>query len=154
FAPDAGPAIAEDAPQRPATRKGAIRVELERRLRTASDADGLKVLVLRAGDFFGPAAPGALSWLVQQGKGHVTSVWSPGPADNGHAYAYLPDPAETMARLVDAEDRLGRYEVFHFRGQWLARNAEFGAAIRRVTRNPQLPIRPFPWVVVWLAAPF
>jgi nucleoside-diphosphate-sugar epimerase len=153
FAPDSGAEIAEDAAQAPATRKGAIRVELERRLRAASD-DGLRVLVLRAGDFFGPAAPGALDWLVMRGKGRVTSVWSPGPADNGHAYAYLPDLAETMARLVDAEDRLGRFEVFHFRGHYLARNAEFGAAMRRVTRNPKLPVRPFPWVVVWAAAPF
>src|ERR1700733_14591479 len=32
FAPDAGPAIGEDAPQVPVTRKGKIRVEMERRL--------------------------------------------------------------------------------------------------------------------------
>jgi nucleoside-diphosphate-sugar epimerase len=153
FAPDAGPAITEDAPQAPATRKGAIRVELERRLRAASD-DGVRVLVLRAGDFFGPASPGALGWLLLHGKDRVTSVFQPGPGDVGHAYAYLPDLAETMARLVDAEHRLARYEVFHFRGQWLAHNAEFGAAMRRVTRNPRLPVRAFPWIVVRLAAPF
>src|SRR5579872_3937316 len=101
FAPDSGPEIPEDAPQAPVTRKGAIRVELERRLRSAAD-DGLRVLVLRAGDFFGPAAPGALDWLVTRGKGRVTGVFQPGPGDVGHAYAYLPDLAETMARLVDA----------------------------------------------------
>jgi nucleoside-diphosphate-sugar epimerase len=153
FAPDAGPAITEDAPQAPATRKGAIRVELERRLRAASD-DGVRVLILRAGDFFGPAAPGALAWLVQHGRGRVTGVFQPGPGDVGHAYAYLPDLAETMAQLADAEDRLARFEVFHFRGQWLAHNAEFGAALRRVTRDPHLPVRGFPWIVVRLAAPF
>ena len=153
FAPDAGPAIAEDAPQRPATRKGAIRAEVERRLRAASEG-GLKVLIVRAGDFFGPAAPGALSWLAQRARGRVTGVFQPGPGEVGHAYAYLPDLAETMARLVDAEDRLGRYEVFHFRGQWVDGNAKFGQAIRRVTGNPKLPIRAFPWPVAWLAAPF
>lgn len=153
FAPDAGPAIAEDAPQAPATRKGAIRVELERRLRAASE-DGLRVLVLRAGDFFGPAAPGALDWLVQRAKGRVTGVFQPGPGGVGHAYAYLPDLAETMARLADAEDRLGRYEVFHFRGYWVDGNAKFGEAMRRVTGNPKLPVRRFPWIVVWAAAPF
>jgi nucleoside-diphosphate-sugar epimerase len=153
FAPEAGASIAEDFPQLPATRKGAIRVEVERRLRKASD-DGLKVLLLRAGDFFGPAAPGVLDWLVSHSKGRVTQVWSPGPADNGHAYAYLPDLAETMARLVDQEDRFGRFEVFHFRGHYLDRNAAFGEAMRRVTGNPKLPVRPFPWIVVWAAAPF
>jgi len=153
FAPDSGAEITEDAPQAPVTRKGAIRVELERRLRAASE-DGVKVLVLRAGDFFGPAAPGALGWLVQHAKGGVTGVFQLGPGDVGHAYAYLPNLAETMARLVGAEERLGRYEVFHFRGHYLARNAELGAAMRRVTRNPKLPVRPFPWIVVWAAAPF
>ncbi len=114
----------------------------------------MKVLILRAGDFFGPASPGALGWLVQQGKERVTGVFLPGPGDVGHAYAYLPDVAETMARLVDAEDRLGRFEVFHFRGQWLAHNAAFGEAMRRVTGNARLPVRAFPWIVVRLAAPF
>ena len=153
FAPEAGPAISEDFPQLPATRKGAIRVEVERRLRKASE-DGLKVLLLRAGDFFGPAAPGALAWLVSHSKGRVTQVWSPGPGDNGHAYAYLPDLAETMARLVAEEDRLGRFEAFHFRGHYLERNAAFGEAIRRVTGDSKLPVRAFPWIVVRAAAPF
>jgi len=153
YAPDAGPAIAEDAAQAPVTRKGAIRVEMGRRLRAAAE-DGVKVLILRAGDFFGPATPGALDWLVQHRGGRVTGVFSPGPGDIGHAYAYLPDLAETMARLVEAEDRLGRFETFHFRGHWLGRNAEFGEAIRRVAGNPGLPVRGFPWLVVRLAAPF
>ncbi len=153
FAPDAGAEIGEDAPQNPVTRKGAIRVELERRLRAASD-DGVRVLVLRAGDFFGPASPGALGWLLLHGKDRVTGVFQPGPGAVGHAYAYLPDLGETLARLVDAEDRLGRFEVFHFRGHNLDRNAEFGAAMRRVTGNPKLPVLPFPWIVVRLAAPF
>jgi nucleoside-diphosphate-sugar epimerase len=154
YAPDAGPAIGEDAPQRPATRKGAIRVEMERRLKAASEA-GVKVLILRAGDFFGPAAPNsALSWLTRRRAGRVTGVWMPGPADVGHAFAYMPDLGETLARLADAEDRLAAFEVFHFRGQWLERAAELGESIRRVTGRPDLPISGFPWVVVRLAAPF
>jgi nucleoside-diphosphate-sugar epimerase len=154
YAPDSGPRIAEDAPQAPVTRKGKIRVEMERRLRAASQ-DGVKVLILRAGDFFGPAAPNsALAWLTMRGKDRVTTVFQPGPADVGHAFAYMPDLAETLARLVDAEDRLGAHEVFHVRGQWLERSGELGEAIRRVTGRPGLPIRGFPWVVVYAAAPF
>lgn len=153
YAPDAGPAIAEDAPQLPVTRKGAIRVELERRLREVSERDGVRVLILRAGDFFGPAAPNsALSWLAQKRRGRLTGVYSPGPAP--HAFAYMPDLGETLARLVDAEDRLGPYEVFHFRGQWLADGQALGQALRRAAGDPQLPIRRFPWIVVRLAAPF
>jgi nucleoside-diphosphate-sugar epimerase len=152
FAPDSGAMIGEDAPQRPATRKGAIRVEMERRLRRVSD-EGVKVLILRAGDFFGPAAPNsALAWLTQQSRGRLTGVYSPGPA--AHDFAYMPDLAETLARLVDAEDRLGAFEVFHFRGHWLEDGQVFGQAMRRVVGDAKLPIRNFPWIVVRLGAPF
>jgi nucleoside-diphosphate-sugar epimerase len=154
FAPDSGANIGEDAPQHPVTRKGAIRVELERRLRAAADA-GAKVLVLRAGDFFGPAAPNsALGRLTTRSRGRLTGVYAAGGADVGHLFAYMPDLAETLARLVDAEERLGNFEVFHFRGHWLARSAELGEAIRRVTGRRALPIRGFPWAVVWAASPF
>ncbi|HLY79279.1 MAG TPA: NAD-dependent epimerase/dehydratase family protein [Caulobacteraceae bacterium] len=153
YAPDSGETIGEDAPQVPATRKGAIRVEMERRLRQVSDDDGVKVLILRAGDFFGPAAPNsALAWLAQKSRGRVTGVYTPGPA--AHAFAYMPDLGETLARLVDAEDRLGAYEVFHFRGQWLRDGRELPNAARRVLGRLDLPIRAFPWIVVRLAAPF
>ena len=56
YAPDAGAAIGEDAVQAPVTRKGAIRVEMERLLAEAA-GEGVRSLILRAGDFFGPAAP-------------------------------------------------------------------------------------------------
>ena len=154
FAPDSGPFIAEASPRAPATRKGKIRQAQEDRLREAA-AEGVKVLILRSGDFFGPAAPNsALAWLTTRSKGRLTGVYAPGPANVGHAYAYMPDLAETLARLMDAEDRLADFEVFHFRGHYLAHNAELGAAIRRVTGRPGLPIRPFPYVVVWAVAPF
>jgi nucleoside-diphosphate-sugar epimerase len=153
FAPDAGSAIAEDAPQAPSTRKGAIRAELEYRLRRASE-EGVKVLILRAGDFFGPAAWGALDWLIQRKPGRMTGIYAPGAETVGHAFAYLPDLAETLARLVEAEDRLSTFEVFHFRGQWVDRYGDFVAALRAGARRPDLKVRSFPWFVVRLAAPF
>jgi nucleoside-diphosphate-sugar epimerase len=154
FAPDAGPAIREDAPQAPATRKGAIRVELERRLRAASE-DGLKVLVLRAGDFFGPVAPNsALGWITQRKGARLTGVYRAGPASVGHCFAYMPDLGETLARLVEQEDRLGAYEVFHFRGEWLEQSGALAETIRKVLGRPDLPINAFPWLVVRLASPF
>ncbi len=79
YAPDAGPAITEDAPQAPVTRKGKIRVEMEEMLRLAS-ADGVKVLIVRAGDYFGPAAPNSgLGWLTTRRGGRLTGVYAPAP---------------------------------------------------------------------------
>ena len=152
FAPDAGPSIAEDAPQTPVTRKGKVRVEMEDMLRKAAN-DGARVLVLRAGDFFGPAAPNsALMWLVNRRGGRVTSVYRPGPA--GHAFAYLPDMAETMGRLVERESELADFEVFHFAGHWLERSDALAQSIRRVTSDPAIPLKPFPVPVLYAAAPF
>jgi nucleoside-diphosphate-sugar epimerase len=154
YAPNFGPEIAEDAPQLPVTRKGAIRVAAEHRLRQVA-SEGVRVLILRAGDFFGPAAPNsALSWLVTHSGGRMTGVYQPGPDPVGHAFAYLPDLAETLARLVDAEDRLGVFEQFHFRGHWLARNDDLGQAVRRVAGQPRLSIKAFPWAMVWALSPF
>jgi nucleoside-diphosphate-sugar epimerase len=52
YGPDAFPVLSETSPQNPCSRKGAIRVEMERRLRRASEKDGVRVLILRGGDFF------------------------------------------------------------------------------------------------------
>ena len=154
YAPDGGPLIAEDAPQTPVTRKGKIRVEMEKMLREASTA-GAKVLIVRAGDFIGPAAPNsALSWLVQKGKGRVKSVVAPGPVGVGHAFAYLPDLAETTARLLERESELADFDVFHFKGYWLGEDDDLVCAIRRVTGQPKLRGAAFPWPLLWTLSPF
>ncbi|HWW27924.1 MAG TPA: hypothetical protein VNZ85_18725, partial [Caulobacter sp.] len=61
---------------------------------------------------------------------------------------YLPDLAETMARLLDQADRLAPFEVFHFGGHSLAWG-EMAASVRRVTGRSNLPVKAFPW---WLVA--
>ena len=154
FAPDSGARIAEDHAQRPITRKGKIRVEMERTLRRASEG-GTPVLILRAGDFFGPAAPNSgLGWMTTRSRGKLRSVYAPGPASVGHAWAYLPDMAEATAQLLDREDRLARFDVFHFAGQWMDRADELAASLRRVSGQPKLPIKPFPYPMIYALAPF
>ncbi len=154
FAPDSGAHIAEDAPQAPVTRKGRIRVEMETMLRIAS-VEGARVLIVRAGDYFGPAAPNsALGWQTTRSRGRIRSVYAVGPGDVGHAFAYLPDLGETTARLLDREADLADFDIFHFGGEWLDRADELAASIRRVTGEPKLPVRPFPWAMVYGLSPF
>ncbi len=78
YGPDAFPVLTETSPQHPVTRKGAIRVELERRLLEAS-RQSARVLIVRAGDFFGPKVGN--SWfsqgLVKPGR-PVKTVSNPG----------------------------------------------------------------------------
>jgi nucleoside-diphosphate-sugar epimerase len=153
FGPDAGAVVDESSPQNPTTRKGAVRVEMERMLAAAA-AEGVRSVVVRAGDFLGNA-PG--SWfravMVKPGK-PLRSVTYPGIRDVGHAWAYLPDLAETVVRLAEIEQELDTFEVFHFGGHWIEPGVEICHAVRRAAGRPDLPIRSFPWIAVYLASPF
>ncbi len=84
----------------------------------------------------------------------MRGVFSPGPVKVGHDFAYLPDMAETMARLLDREADLADFETFHFRGHWLARGDEIVASIRRVTGDARIPLLPFPYPLVQALSPF
>lgn len=154
YGPDAFPVLREDSPQRPVTRKGAIRVAMEKRLRDAADY-GVRVLIVRAGDFFGPRTGN--NWfaqgVVKPGK-PLTSIVNPGEPGVGHAWAYLPDLAETMVRLVERQGHGDVFETFHFAGHWDADGTQMAEAICRVAGKPDLPVRRFPWALVWLASPF
>jgi len=154
FGPDALPEPSETSPQHPVTVKGGIRVEMERRLRAASEA-GTPVLIVRAGDFFGARA--ANNWfsqgLVRAGK-PVTAITYPGKTGIGHQWAYLPDVAETMVRLLEVPDRLERFAVFHMEGHWDADGTQMIAAIRNAAGKPDIKVRRLPWLLMRLASPF
>jgi nucleoside-diphosphate-sugar epimerase len=154
YGPDAFPILREDSPQNPLTRKGAIRAEMERRLRVASDS-GVRSLIVRAGDFFGPAAGN--NWfsqgLVKPGQA-VRAINYPGRPGVGHSWAYLPDLAQTMAQLLEREALLAPFETLHFGGHWDADGSEIVASIRRVAGNRGIRVRQFPWPVVTLVSPF
>lgn len=154
FGPDAGPLISETSPQHPMTRKGAIRVEMEQMLKAAAK-EGVRSLVLRAGDYFGPHQPN--SWfkdaMIKPGR-PLRWVSYPGDREVGHAWAYLPDLAETVARLAEIEPSLPAFDIAHFGGHWLGRGGEIVEAVRRVSGRPDLPIRRIPWLLFYLCAPF
>lgn len=154
YGPDAFPDISEDAPQNALTRKGRIRVEMERRLKAAADRGWARVLIVRAGDFFGPRA--ANNWFSQgmvKPGGRPRAIVYPGRPGVGHQWAYLPDVAEVMARLVERDD-LADFAVFHMEGHWDADGTRMTGAVRRALDAPGLPVRRLPWTLMRLAAPF
>ena len=151
YGPDALPLLSEASPQHAVTRKGAIRVAMERRLAEAAER-GTPALVVRAGDFFGPRAGN--HWfsqgLVKPGK-PPRAITAPGAPGVGHQWAYLPDVAETMARLVEARESQG-FATFHMEGHWDADGTAMIAAIRRAVGD-DLPVRRLPWGLMRLAGP-
>lgn len=153
YGADAFPLLREESPQNAPTRKGEIRVELERRMEAAA-RDGVRSLILRCGDFFGPHAGN--NWfaqgVVKPGK-PLSVMHYPGPRELGHAWAYLPDVAATIVALLGAEERLDTFARFHFAGHYVTGEA-LHVAVRRVSGRADLPMRAFPWPLVTLAAPF
>ncbi|AFK53440.1 NAD(P)H-binding protein [Tistrella mobilis] len=153
YGADAYPILTETSPQHPDTAKGAIRTEMERRLERAADS-GVRSIVLRAGDFFGPR-PGN-NWfsqcLVQPG-GPIRRTIHPGRPGIGHQWTYLPDMAATFLRLVAIRDRLSAFTTLHMAGHWDPDGTAMAAAITRVVGRPVRTIH-LPWRLLGLAAPF
>lgn len=150
YGPDVFPVVDEDTPQLPLTRKGAIRVAMEQRLAAATD---VRSLVLRCGDFFGPRTGN--SWFAAMAKPgrRLRGLVYPGRHNLPHAWAYLPDVGETVARLLERERELERFARFHFAGHFVDGDTLLAAA-RHATGNAALPLRTFPWWLASLAAPF
>ena len=155
FAPDTFPLVAEDAPQKPLTRKGRIRVAMEKRLEEVA-AEGTQVIIVRAGDFFGPRSS-ANNWfgagIAKPGK-PLRSVAYPGNHKVGHDWAYLPDLAETIMQLIERADELPAFARFHFEGHWFDEGVEIARATARVAGIFDTRIKSLPWWAIYLAAPF
>jgi nucleoside-diphosphate-sugar epimerase len=151
FDPVLVPVVDAGSPQAPTTRKGVIRVRLEQLLEEA--APTVPCLILRAGDFFGPGA--RASWfsqaMVPAGR-PVRRLLNPA-VGAGHSWAYLPDLAETFVRLMNASDRLERFERVQFAGYCDVSGRGMTDAVRRALGR-EVPVRAFPWWVMRLLAPF
>jgi nucleoside-diphosphate-sugar epimerase len=156
YGPDAFPLIAEDAPQHPDTRKGALRVRMESTLQDHA-AQGGRVLIVRAGDFFGPRLGN--SWFAQgmiKPRRPVSRIANPNRPGVGHQWAYLPDVAATMAALIERRAELPHFARFHMAGHWDPDGSAISGAICRVVarRGGSARVAAFPWWLVRLATPF
>ena len=156
YGPDAFGVLTEESPQNPLTRKGAIRVEMERRLQCFSRKGG-RALIVRAGDFFGPTSSGN-SWfsqgLVKAGE-RVTKISYPGVRGVGHQWSYVPDVARTIVELLARRDSLEPFATFHMKGHWDPDGTQMTQAIRRVvTRKTGVEptVGAFPWWLIVLGA--
>jgi nucleoside-diphosphate-sugar epimerase len=145
---NAGGEWSEHSPQQPQTRKGKIRVQMERDYA----ASGVQTIILRAGNFIDPDHNGdIMSVFLMTGiaKGKLTSA---GPKDIVTTYCYLPDWAQAAVGLAEKRAELAQFEDVPFPGH------VFSVEDLRVTVQDTLgrPVRlsPFPWWIMTLASPF
>jgi nucleoside-diphosphate-sugar epimerase len=140
-----------DTPHRPVARKGRIRAAMEASYRAASDR-GLRVIVLRGGDFIDPDSPRSF-WnmiaLKGVGRGRITSASAPGVH---RAYAYLPDMARAAVALADRRATLPAFADIPFAGHALSME-EVADHLARLTGR-QMRVIPFIWWFMRLAGPF
>ena len=140
-----------NTPQRPVSRKGGIRVQMENDYRAASQR-GLQVIILRGGDFIDPQSLNSF-WnmivLKSLAKGKLQSA---SPAHITRAYAYLPDMARAAVALADQRANLPAFTDMPFAGFTLSM-ADLAAALQRLTGQP-MRLTAFPWWAMRLAGPF
>ena len=114
--------------------QGPLRVEMEHRMREASDR-GVRTIILRAGDFFGGGRGSWFDLVIAKDLANGIVTY-PGPLDVVHEWAYLPDLVAAMVRLAEVRDRLGPFETFGFPGhavtgrEFVARDRQGDAARR------------------------
>jgi nucleoside-diphosphate-sugar epimerase len=134
-----------DLPQRPQTVRGALRVRVEQQFEAAAARGDVQVLIVRAGDFYGPGSSG--DWFdhvmfTDIQKGVVKTMGKPGVP---HAWAYLPDLGRAFEALASVRKSLKAFDRFHFAGNFVT-GEEMGAAIARAAPAP-VKVSAFP---MWL----
>lgn len=125
--------------------RGEIRIRLENMLRAAVERDGFQVIVLRAGDFFGPGNRGEwfdAAMLMDYAKGRLYHL---GELETRHSWAYLPDLARAFTVLAGKRGEMKSFENFHFAGHWVS-HGQIMAAVQSVLPGP-VTVAPMPW---WL----
>ena len=112
-------------------------------IEAATARGDLQVIILRAGDFYGPGS--SADWFDQailSARGKVQSLGTPGV---GHSWAYLPDLARAFEAVASRRSTLGPIERLHFAGHFVT-GEEMATAILR-TAPVKLRAARFP---LWL----
>lgn len=126
--------------------KAAIRIEMERRFEQAAGRGDLQTIILRAGDYFGGTGTGSWFDQVIAAKAAKGVFTYPGPLDTVHAWAYLPDLAQSAVRLAETAASLGAFEVFHFEGHSVTGH-QLKQAMEQALARPLKATR-LPWSVI------
>ena len=136
--------LLSDTQQHAETRKGRIRINMEQAIEGATTS-GMQGIVIRAGDFFGCNTGSWFDMAIAKDlpRGKLTY---PGPLDLPHAWAYVPDLAQTFVRVAEARATLGRFERIHFAGHTVTGH-DVTASIERLT-GLSLKVGKLPWPLI------
>lgn len=137
-----------DTPHAAANPLGRIRIEME----AAYRADGVRTILLRAGDFLDTEPSGNWFDRIMIRKLPQGRFVCPGDPDVPHAWAFLPDLARAAVALAGKRADLPRFADVPFPGYTLS-GREMHAALERINGRT-LRLDRMNWLPLRLAAPF
>lgn len=148
FGPDAPSPWNSQTPHRANNQLGLIRRQME----DAYRRDGVKTILLRAGDFLDTQPSG--NWYDRMmaktlPKGTLTY---PGATNVPHAWAFLPDVARAVVALAEKRAQLGRFVDIPFPGYTLSGD-QMARILSKVLGRP-IRTRQMSWLPLRLAWPF
>jgi nucleoside-diphosphate-sugar epimerase len=145
--------VNEAVPNAPVSVKGALRDRIEQELREAADG-GIQVLVVRAGDYFGPTVRNGLVDPIfgNAAAGKPMRVF--GNLEKRHQWAYVPDLARATVDLLDMRRMLRRYELVNFEGFVVPKQIDFYRLVARVAGHAKLDISKTSWAMLRMVGMF
>jgi nucleoside-diphosphate-sugar epimerase len=146
--------LPETAGMRPNSEKGKLRVRLETMLRAATLDDKARVLVMRAGDYFGPTVRNG---MVDRIFGHAVAGKTMqvfGRTDIAHQWSYVPDLARLAVDLLQKRETLAPFEMVHDRGHIARPQSAFLQQIATQAGKPDLKVQRVPWLLLRAVALF
>src|SRR3569832_912168 len=109
-----------ETPQHPETVRGELRARVENALEAAANRGDIQVLIVRAGEFYGPGSTGDwfdLAMMTDVKKGVVHTM---GYGSVPHAWAYQPDLALAFEARASVRTTLNGFDRFHFSGNFVS----------------------------------
>ena len=148
YGKEIGLGMTEESRESPTTEKARIRIDMEQLFRHSAATDGVKTIIIRAGDFYGTAKTG--SWLdLMIGNKIAKGVFTwPGRYDIKHCFAYLPDLADAFVRVAERAGELPAFATFNFEGHTLTGD-QFATICDRIAGR-KLQRKFVPWMLLRL----
>ena len=148
FGADMPEVLNTDTAHTPTTLYGDLRAEMEQAYRD----EGVRTIILRAGDFIDTEASGNWFDMVITKGLSKQKISYPGCLDTAHAWAYLPDMARAAVMLAEKRRRLAQFEDVPFEGFTLS-GSDLAAGLSQALDVP-VSVSRMSWLPIVLARPF
>jgi nucleoside-diphosphate-sugar epimerase len=135
---DVGPGtVREDQPHEPGTKKGTIRVNVERQLREANARGECRTTIARFPDLYGPGVRSRCMRRIFPAALDGTTVSWPGDLEAEREFVHVDDAAAAMVHLAESQVSWGK--AWHVPGPRTTTAREFiGMAFREAGHEPDL----------------